>query len=270
MSANRRRTVQMLTEDEERSLARQWRDEQDGRALSRLIESHLALVGRIAKEYHASGLPYEDLLQEGNLGLTIAARRFDPEHGPRLATYAAYWIRASILNLILRSHGPVRIGTTRAQRRIFFGLAKARHAVEQEGGMPADSARVAEILNVDTREIEGMAQRLSGVDVSLDAPRGNGDIRPWSAVLEDEGPSPEEEVMRREQRKQLHEQLAGGIATLDPRERAIIRARHLRERPATLEELGQKFGISRERIRQLEMRAKDKLGNILMAAQITP
>src|SRR5262245_54193855 len=124
MGATHSRMTQMLTEEEERTLARLWRDEQDPKALRRLIEAHMGLVGRIANEYHSIGLPYEDLLQEGNLGLTIAARRFDPDRGPRLATYAAYWIRASVLNLILRSHGPVRIGTTRAQRRIFFGLSR--------------------------------------------------------------------------------------------------------------------------------------------------
>src|SRR5262245_12712307 len=118
------RTAYMLSEKEERVLARRWREDGDTLALKRLIEAHMGLVGRIANEYHSVGLPYEDLLQEGNLGLTIAARRFDPERGPRLATYAAYWIRASVLNLILRAHGPVRIGTTRAQRRIFFGLSR--------------------------------------------------------------------------------------------------------------------------------------------------
>lgn len=265
MATNANRATQMLTEDEERTLARRWRDEQDPTALRRLIEAHMGLVGRIANEYHSIGLPYEDLLQEGNLGLTIAARRFDPDRGPRLATYAAYWIRASVLNLILRAHGPVRIGTTRAQRRIFFGLSRARRQVEQEGGMPAEVDQVAEALQVDPTEIEAMAPRLAGVDVSLDAPRGGGDLRPWMATLQDEGPTPEEEVMRSEERKRLHERLSEGMATLDPRERAIIRARHLRGRPATLAELGEKFGISRERIRQLEIRAKDKLGRLLMA-----
>lgn len=269
MAAKYHRSIQMLTEEEERSLARQWRDTEDKKALGRLIEAHLGLVGRIAKEYHSVGLPYEDLVQEGNLGLTIAVRRFEPDRGPRLATYAAYWIRASILNLILRSHGPVRIGTTRAQRRIFFGLSRARRQVEQEGGMPAEAAQVAEALQVDPQEIEAMSQRLAGVDVSLDAPRGGGDVRPWMATLQDDGPTPEEEVMRGEQRKRLHAQLTDGMATLDPRERAIIRARHLRDRPATLAELGAKFGISRERIRQLEIRAKDKLGKLLIAAEIS-
>jgi RNA polymerase sigma-32 factor len=267
MAANQRRAIQMLTEEEERGLARRWRDANDGRALARLIEAHMGLVGRIAKEYHSVGLPYEDLLQEGNLGLTIAVRRFDPERGPRLATYAAYWIRASVLNLILRAHGPVRIGTTRAQRRIFFGLARARRQVEQEGGMPAGLDQVAEALQVDPSEIEAMAPRLAGVDVSLDAPRGGGDARPWLSTLQDDGPSPEEQVMRTEERKRLRERLTEGMATLDPRERAIIRARHLRGRPATLAELGEKFGISRERIRQLEIRAKDKLGRVLNSTE---
>jgi RNA polymerase sigma-32 factor len=254
----------MLTEEEERALARRWREGQDQEALTSLITSHLGLVGRIAKEYHSAALSYEDLLQEGNLGLTIAANRFDPDQGPRLATYAAYWIRASILNLVLRSHGPVRIGTTRAQRKIFFGLSKARRRLEQEGA-GVDSAQVAAFLGVEAWEVEAMSSRLANIDVSVDAPRSPGDERPWSAALEDGGPSPEEQALQHEARETLHDCLSRGINSLDPRERAIIRARHLRDNPATLEALGEKFGVSRERIRQLELRAKGKLAHLLSA-----
>jgi RNA polymerase sigma-32 factor len=260
------RQPEMLPEGEERALAGRWREARDQAALSRLISSHLGLVGNIAKGYRARGLSYEDLFQEGCLGLTVAAHRYDPARRPRFATYAAYWIRASVLNLILRSHGPVRVGTTHAQRKIFFGLSRARRRLEQEGGSPRDCERLAAILEVDARELEGMAVRLAQLDVSSDAPRP-GDGRPWLSTFEDGRPGPEAQVIEREEREQRAAQLALGLRALDPRERAIIRARHLRNNPAGLKELGQKFGISRERIRQLELRAKDKLGRLVAGAR---
>jgi RNA polymerase sigma-32 factor len=255
--------TKMLTQDEERELAIRWRDEKDQRALSQLVESHMGMVGRIAKEYSHAGVAHEDLLQEGNLGLVVAAQRFDPDLGNRLSTYAAHWIRASILNLILRSHGPVRIGTTRAQRKIFFGLSRARRQLEQQGGAEADAATLAEVLGVEESEVVGMTQRLSNADVSLEAPRGDGDARSWMSTLLDDGPSPEEQVMTAEEHAQRKARLTAGLATLDPRERAILRARYFRDRPDTLCELGEKFGISRERVRQLEERAKGKLGRLV-------
>jgi RNA polymerase sigma-32 factor len=267
MATTRTRKVQMLTPEEERELALRWRDRKDQRALSRLVESHMGMVGRIAKEYSAGAVAYEDLLQEGNLGLIIAVQRFDPDLGTRLSTYAAHWIRASILNLILRSHGPVRIGTTRAQRKIFFGLSRTRRHLEQQGGAEANPAKIAEALGVEETELMSMSQRLSGADVSLDAPRGDGDARPWLSTLEDDGPSPEEQVMSREEEETRKARLQKGMTTLDPRERAILRARYFRERPDTLAALGNKFGISRERIRQLEERAKDKLNRLLVSAE---
>jgi RNA polymerase sigma-32 factor len=217
---------------------------------------------RIALDFRHSGPALDDLIQEGNLGLTIAARRFDPRRATRLATYATYWIRACMLEHVVRSHGPVRIGTTRSQRKIFFGLGRARRRLER-GGEPADSERLAGELGVQREDVEAMTPRLSGRDVSLDAPRDDG-RRPGGLAVEE--PSPEELVAGCEERDRRHEQLLEALKGLDPRERAIICARHLRGRPATLAALGRKLGISRERVRQLELRATDKLRSLCHAA----
>jgi RNA polymerase sigma-32 factor len=247
-----------LSLNEERRLARRWRTLDDETALARMVSAHLGLVIRIAMEFRHSGPPMEDLIQEGNLGLTIAARRFDPSRKTRLATYATYWIRACMLEHVVRSHGPVRIGTTRSQRKIFFGLGRARRKLEREGEA-ADLASLAYELGVEEADVEAMAPRLTGRDVSLDAPRGHEDRRPMASHLAEELPSPEDMVAGAEESIRRKWQLNEGLGVLDPRERAIIRARHLRQRPATLAALGKKFGISRERVRQLELRAKAKL-----------
>jgi RNA polymerase sigma-32 factor len=200
----------------------------------------------------------EDLIQEGNLGLTIAARRFDPDRATRLATYATYWIRACMLEHVVRSHGPVRIGTTRSQRKIFFGLGRARRKLEGEGEV-ADAEHLAHELGVEREDVESMTARLTGRDVSLDAPRSFDDRRPLAASLCEEHPNPEEMIAGMEEDSQRRTMMYDGLKVLDTRERAIIRARHMRQRPATLAFLGKKFGISRERVRQLELRAKAKL-----------
>jgi RNA polymerase sigma-32 factor len=247
----------LSTVDEQR-LARRWRTLEDETALARMIQTHLGLVIRIAMEFRHSGPSMEDLIQEGNLGLTIAARRYDPSHQTRLATYATYWIRACMLEHVVRSHGPVRIGTTRSQRKIFFGLGRARRKLEREGGA-ADCEALADVLGVEREDVEAMTPRLTGHDVSLDAPRSTDDRREVGASLAEDGPTPEDFVAGVEEDGARRSQLAEGLKVLDPRERAIIRARHMRQRPATLASLGKKFGISRERVRQLELRAKGKL-----------
>jgi RNA polymerase sigma-32 factor len=247
-----------LSQEEERLLARRWRTFADEDALARLVQAHLGLVIRIAMEFRHAGPPMEDLIQEGNLGLTIAARRFDPGRRTRLATYATYWIRACMLEHVVRSHGPVRIGTTRSQRKIFFGLGRARRKLEGLG-TAADSESLAEVLGVESEDVEAMTPRLTGRDVSLDAPRSFDDRRSVGATLAEEAPTPEEMVAGYEEDGRRRDQLQEGLKVLDPRERAIIRARHMRQRPATLASLGRKFGISRERVRQLELRAKAKL-----------
>jgi RNA polymerase sigma-32 factor len=247
-----------LALEEERLLARNWIAEQDEHALGRLVGAHLGLVIKIALEFRHSGPAMEDLIQEGNLGLTIAARRFDPDRATRLATYATYWIRACMLEHVVRSHGPVRIGTTRSQRKIFFGLGRARRQLERDG-KTADAEHLAGALGVEKSDIESMTARLTGRDVSLDAPRGFDDQRPVAASLCEDDPNPEEMIAGMEEEDLRRSMMLEALKTLDTRERAIIRARHLRQRPATLACLGKKFGISRERVRQLELRAKAKL-----------
>ena len=247
-----------LSLEEEHRLSRRWRTLEDEQALARLVQTHLGLVIRIAMEFRHSGPSMEDLIQEGNLGLTIAARRFDPTRQTRLATYATYWIRACMLEHVVRSHGPVRIGTTRSQRKIFFGLGRARRKLEREGEH-ADSESLASALGVDRSDIESMTPRLTGHDVSLDAPRATDDRREVGALIAEDAPNPEDVVAGVEEEDSRKTRLNEGLKVLDPRERAIIRARHMRQRPATLASLGKKFGISRERVRQLELRAKAKL-----------
>jgi RNA polymerase sigma-32 factor len=247
-----------LSPDDERRLARAWIVDRDEKALGRLVAAHLGLVIKIALEFRHSGPAMEDLIQEGNLGLTIAARRFDPDRATRLATYATYWIRACMLEHVVRSHGPVRIGTTRSQRKIFFGLGRARRQLERDGAT-ADAEHLASALGVEAEDVESMTARLTGRDVSLDAPRGFDDQRPVAASLCEDDPNPEEMIAGIEEDGQRRSMILEGLKVLDTRERAIIRARHMRQRPATLAWLGKKFGISRERVRQLELRAKAKL-----------
>jgi RNA polymerase sigma-32 factor len=247
-----------LSVAEEHRLARRWRTMEDQTALARLVQAHLGLVVKIATEFRHAGPALEDLIQEGNLGLTIAARRFDPSQGTRLATYATYWIRACMMEHVVRSHGPVRIGTTRAQRKIFFGLGRARRRIERDGQVATMQA-LADALGVETCEVESMAPRLTGRDLSLDAPRSVDDDREVGHMLATEGPSPEDLVAGNEEEDSRKNRLIDALKILDPRERAIIRARHMSQVPATLEALGKKFRVSRERVRQIEMRAVSKL-----------
>jgi RNA polymerase sigma-32 factor len=243
---------------EEQRLALAWSHLQDTAALATLVEAHLGLVVKIATEFRHTGPSLEDLIQEGNLGLTIAARRFDPTAGTRLATYATYWIRACMMEHVVRSHGPVRIGTTRAQRKIFFGLGRARRRIERNGHEASNEA-LADELGVARCEIDAMTPRLSGRDLSLDAPRALDDERDVGSLLAEPGPSPETLVAGRQEETTRKSLLRDGLRILDPRERAIIRARHLAGEPATLESLGQRFRVSRERVRQIETRAVAKL-----------
>src|SRR4051794_17698669 len=247
-----------LSQEEEHRLAKLWLESADQKALGRLVAAHLGLVIRIALEFRHWGPSMEALIQEGTLGLTIAARRFDPTRATRLATYATYWIRACMLEHVVRSHGPVRIGTTRSQRKIFFGLGRARRKLEREGET-ADASMLASALGVEREDIESMTPRLTGHDVSLDAPRATDDRRELGALIAEDAPNPEDVVAGVEEDDSRKTRLFEGLKVLDPRERAIIKARHMRQRPATLASLGKKFGISRERVRQLELRAKAKL-----------
>jgi RNA polymerase sigma-32 factor len=247
-----------LSAEEETALAERWRAHQDGRALARLVGAHLGLVVHIAMEFRHSGPSMDDLIQEGNLGLIIAARRFDPSRQTRLVHYAACWVRACMLEHVVRSHGPVRIGTTRWQRRIFFGLARARRNLELSG-KAVDSDNLARALGVKRDDVEVMAPRLSGHDRSLDAAHDSGSRHAVAGLLAGSEPSPEEIMAEQQETDSRRCKLFAGIKVLDERERAIIRARHMCQRPATLAALAKKLGVSSERVRQLERRAETKL-----------
>jgi RNA polymerase sigma-32 factor len=247
-----------LSPEHEQELSRRWMSESDTRALATLIHAHLGLVIKIATEFRNSGPSMEDLIQEGHVGLTIAARRFDPSKATRLATYATYWIRACMMEYVVRSHGPVRIGTTRSQRKIFFGLGRARRRLEREG-QPASPDQLAKILGVPAEDVEHMSTRLSGHDVSLDAPRSQDDERRQSNLLASDGPSQEDMYADGQEHDSRKALLGEALKELDPRERAILKARHMSQRPMTLGALGKRFGISRERVRQLELRAVSKI-----------
>lgn len=247
-----------LNADEERALADRWRATGDRDALHRLVRSQMGLVIHMAVAYRHSGPAMEDIVQEGFIGLTVAARRFDPSRGARLSTFASFWVRAYMINFVVRSHGPVRIGTTRGQRKVFFGLGRARRLLES-GSEAASTESIAAALGVDPAEVTAMVPRLSVRDVALDASRSDSDGRPSSAFLACDLPSPEESMTEAEEARARHEVLARGLATLDERERAIVRARHLAPMGATLSTLGKKFGVSRERVRQIEEHALSKL-----------
>jgi RNA polymerase sigma-32 factor len=249
-----------LSPEEEQELSRRWMQKSDKKALAQLIHAHLGLVIKIATEFRNSGPSMEDLIQEGHVGLTIAARRFDPSKATRLATYATYWIRACMMEYVVRSHGPVRIGTTRSQRKIFFGLGRARRRLEREG-QQASPDQLAKILGVSPDDIEHMSTRLSGHDVSLDAPRSQDDERKTGNLLATDGPSQEDMYADGQEEDSRKTLLNEALKQLDPRERAILKARHMSPRPTTLGALGKRFGISRERVRQLELRAVAKLRN---------
>jgi RNA polymerase sigma-32 factor len=247
-----------LSPEEEQELSRRWMKHADKHALAGLIHAHLGLVIKIATEFRNSGPSMEDLIQEGHVGLTIAARRFDPGKATRLATYATYWIRACMMEYVVRSHGPVRIGTTRSQRKIFFGLGRARRRLEREG-QAASSELLARLLGVPPEDVEHMATRLSGHDVSLDAPRSQDDERKTGNLLVVDAPSQEDLFAEGQEEDSRKAMLQEALKQLDPRERAILKARHMAARPTTLGALGKRFGISRERVRQLELRAVAKL-----------
>ena len=244
---------------EEIRLCREWRTASNKAALQALVEAHLGLVQRIANEFRNTGPEREDLVQEGHLGLVIAAQRFDPSKSARLATYASYWIRACMMELVVRSHGAVRVGTTRAQRRIFFGLGRARREIEREGEAATMEA-LAQKLGVEESEVEQMTARISGRDLSLDAPTHE-DGQPLGQSLHSGGPSPEDEVSNAWESAARKAALEAALKELSPRERQILEARHLSEDAPTLAELGERFGISRERVRQLEERALENLRN---------
>jgi RNA polymerase sigma-32 factor len=256
--------VALLTVEEERRLAREFRDQGDKRAGHRLVEANLRFVVKVAFEYRSYGLRMADLIQEGNIGLMKAVQKFDPDKEIRLISYAVWWIRAYIQNHILKSWSLVKIGTTQAQRKLFFSLARTRHEIERlspgagldkEG---VDVNLVAKKLRVRPSDVVEMQQRMEGRDLSLDAPVADGTSTHLEFTPSDGEPQ-DEELAQAEETAMVSRRVAEAMARLDPRERHIVEARIMGEGKETLRDLGCHFGFSRERARQLEIRALEKL-----------
>jgi RNA polymerase sigma-32 factor len=256
--------VSLLTVDEERRLARSFRDQNDKRAGHRLVEANLRFVVKVAFEYRSYGLRMADLIQEGNIGLMKAVQKFDPDKEIRLISYAVWWIRAYIQNYILKSWSLVKIGTTQAQRKLFFSLARTRHEIERMtpgAGLSdeaIDVALVAKRLKVRTSDVVEMTQRMEGRDLSLDAPVADGTSTHLEFTPAD-GEGQDEELAQAEEDALVNRRVSEAMSRLDPRERHIVEARVMGEGKETLRDLGQHFGFSRERARQLEIRALEKL-----------
>ncbi len=256
------RKFPLLTPEEEYMFAKRLKEHGDAEAARRLVTSHLRLVAKIAMGYRGYGLPIAEIVSEGNVGLMQAVKRFEPDKGFRLATYAMWWIRASIQEYVLRSWSMVKLGTTAAQKKLFFNLRKAKSnigAIEEGDLTHAHTVKLADQLGVTEREVIDMNRRLSGPDSSLNAPLRSESESEWQDWLADDTMDQETRLAEREELGDRHDLLAGAMSTLTERERDIIQARRLQDEPATLEELSQKFGVSRERVRQIEVRAFEKL-----------
>lgn len=256
----------LLTREEEFALAYALRRDGDLDAGRRLVASNLRFVVKLAMEYRRYGVPLQDLVQEGNLGLMHAVERFEPERGTRLLSYAVWWIRAYMQNCVLRTWSLVRLGTTHAQRRLFYKLpaATASLAARGAGGEPS-SETVARHLDVEVSEIRWMRQRLAGRDVSLDG-AADEDRRSPLDRLATEAPDPEEEAAEADDLRERRRLLERALGALTPREREIVEHRHLRDQPRTLQEIGRSMGLSRERVRQIENVALARLKEALARA----
>ncbi len=258
------RKFPLLEPEEEYMLAKRWVDHQDTEAAHKMVTSHLRLAAKIAMGYRGYGLPQAEVISEANVGLMQAVKRFDPEKGFRLATYAMWWIRASIQEYILRSWSLVKLGTTSAQKKLFFNLRKAKAKVGalEEGDLrPENVARIATELNVTETEVIDMNRRLSGSDASLNATVGSdGDSSTqWQDWLEDEDSDQAEAYEAKDELDARRALLVQAMAVLNDREKDILMQRRLSEEPVTLEDLSESYGVSRERIRQIEVRAFEKL-----------
>ena len=259
------RKFPLLEPEEEYMLAKAWADHEDAQAAQRLVTSHLRLAAKIAMGYRGYGLPQAEVISEANVGLMQAVKRFDPEKGFRLATYAMWWIRASIQEYILRSWSLVKMGTTSAQKKLFFNLRKAKSklgALEEGDLRPENVARIATDLNVSEQEVIDMNRRLSGGDASLNATVGAGDgesTAQWQDWLEDEDANQAEAFAEANELSARREMLISAMDVLNDREKDILMERRLRDDPMTLEDLSSRYDVSRERIRQIEVRAFEKL-----------
>jgi len=261
----------LLTVEEEQTLARAFRDTADTRAAHRLITANLRFVVKVAYEYRSYGFRIPDLVQEGNIGLMKAVQKFDPDKGIRLISYAVWWIRAYIQNYILKSWSLVKLGTTQAQRKLFFSLGRTRRELDRtsaEHGADSDgrdAGKIAKRLRVKTAEVQEMELRLDGRDLSLDAPMGEDGDHAHIDFVASGAPTQDAELSDAQEAKLVSGRVVEALARLDARERYIIEQRVMSDRPLTLKELGEHFGFSRERARQLEIRAKEKLKQELQA-----
>jgi RNA polymerase sigma-32 factor len=258
----------ILAPEEEYMLAKRWTEHQDTEAAAKLVNSHLRLVAKIAMGYRGYGLPTAELISEGNIGLMQGVKKFEPERGFRLATYAMWWIRASIQEYILRSWSLVKMGTTAAQKKLFFNLRRMKNQIEafEDGDLkPADVTKIATDLGVSEEDVISMNRRMAmGGDTSLNVPlREEGDGQ-WQDWLVDTDPLQDERVAEAEETKVRHELLVEAMKALNDREKHILTERRLTDEPKTLEELSQVYDVSRERIRQIEVRAFEKLQKALM------
>ncbi|HEX8443995.1 MAG TPA: RNA polymerase sigma factor RpoH [Allosphingosinicella sp.] len=258
----------ILAPEEEYMLAKRWTEHQDTEAAAKLVNSHLRLVAKIAMGYRGYGLPVSELISEGNIGLMQGVKKFEPERGFRLATYAMWWIRASIQEFILRSWSLVKMGTTAAQKKLFFNLRRMKNQIEafEDGDLkPEDVTKIATDLGVSEDEVVSMNRRMAmGGDTSLNVPLREEGEGQWQDWLVDTGPLQDERVAEAEETKVRHDLLVQAMDALNDREKHILTERRLSEDPKTLEELSQVYDVSRERIRQIEVRAFEKLQKALM------
>ena len=256
------RRFPMLTLEDEQSLATRWQKKNDHQAAHQMVNSHLRLVAKIAMGYRGYGLPVADLISEGNVGIMQAVKRFDPERGFRLATYAMWWIRAAIQEYILHSWSLVKMGTTAAQNKLFFNLRKLKNklsAIEEGDLTPEHVSAISEHLNVSEAEVVSMNRRIAGPDNSLNAPlreEGDGEWQDW---LVDDNTDQEESLAENEELRNRRHLLGSALGGLKEREREIFFERRLKDDPSTLDNLSRRYGISRERVRQIEVRAFEKV-----------
>jgi len=265
------RKFPLLEPQEEYMLAKRWKEHEDQEAAARMVTSHLRLVAKIAMGYRGYGLPLGEVISEGNVGLMQAVKRFEPEKGFRLATYAMWWIKASIQEYILRSWSLVKIGTTAAQKKLFFNLRRMKGEIKalEEGDLNQENLeKIATTLDVSEQEVIDMNRRMSGPDSSLNAPVRADSEGEWQDWLVDGSDNQETVLADQEEMTERRKILTDGMKVLNERERGILAARRLQDNPQTLEDLSQEYGISRERVRQIEVRAFEKLQKAMKSAAI--
>lgn len=262
------RKFPLLTPEQEYMLAKRYEEHQDPEAAAQLVTSHLRLVAKIAMGYRGYGLPVSELISEGNIGLMQGVKKFEAERGFRLATYAMWWIRASIQEFILRSWSLVKMGTTASQKKLFFNLRRMKNNIEafEDGDLkPEDVTKIATDLGVSEQDVVSMNRRMAmGGDTSLNVPMREDGEGQWQDWLQDHDPLQDERVADEQERTQRHEMLEEAMIDLNDREKHILAERRLAEEPKTLEELSQVYGVSRERVRQIEVRAFEKLQKAMM------